>query len=179
MPEYRRAKIGGGTYFFTVCAENRQPILTSNNVREAIVRAISNVRKEHPFEIDAWVILPDHLHCIWTLPPGDQDFSKRWSKIKRLVTQGCRSTTGIRKYSRLLRNEGALWQRRFWEHLIGSEKDYQAHVDYIHWNSVKHGHVSSACSWRYSSFYRYVMDGIYESDWGASETRFVGREFGE
>ncbi len=179
MPDYRRAKIAGGTFFFTVCSNLRRPILTSAPVRNSIRSAFSIVRSEYPFETNAWVLLPDHLHCIWTLPQGDSDYSKRWSKIKRLVTQGNFFSGMVRGCSRKSRNEGFIWQRRFWEHVIESERDYRIHVDYIHWNPVKHGYVSNVVSWEFSSFHRHVSEGIYDPDWGISESKFKGRIFGE
>ena len=179
MPDFRRARVSGGTYFFTVCTKHRRPILTSQPVYDALAAAMTDVRREYPFKVDAWVLLPDHLHCIWTLPEGFWDYSKRWSKIKRLVTQQCRSMPVFPESSRLLRYENDIWQRRFWEHAIRSETELGIHLDYIHWNPVKHGFVNATRDWSYSSFRRYVIKGVYDEDWGVSENIFEDREFGE
>ena len=121
-----------------------------------------------PFEIEAMVVLPDHLHCMWTLPEGDADFSERWRRIKGRFSRQC-----VAEYqqpvsvSRSRKGEKAVWQRRFWEHQIRDEVDFSNHVDYIHYNSVKHGLVGTPRDWPYSSFHKYVCDGIYPEDWGA------------
>ena len=171
MPNYRRANLAGGTYFFTVNTLQRIPVLTEAPVREALREAIQHTRVTAPFDIDAWVLLPDHLHCIWTLPPEDVDFSMRWSKIKRYVSQKCGNTFGIENISasRTKRHESGLWQRRFWEHQIRDDGDFTRHVDYIHWNPVKHGLVARAVDWPYSTFHRFVQHGVYSSDWGLAE----------
>lgn len=171
MPNYRRANITGGTYFFTVNTLRRLPILTEPPVRAALREAIRQTRAIHSFDIDAWVLLPDHLHCIWTLPEGDADFSIRWAKIKRYVSKECRAEFGAQDLSesRNKRREAGLWQRRFWEHQIRDDADLARHVDYIHWNPVKHELVAQASDWPYSTFHRYVGAGVYSSDWGLSE----------
>ena len=181
MSNYRRAHIRGGTYFFTVNALRRRPILTQAPVRAALRDAIARTRLTHPFAIDAWVLLPDHLHCIWTLPPGDADFSVRWSMIKRLVSQRCAAEYGAAELSLSAtgRKESGLWQRRFWEHQIRDDNDFARHVDYIHWNPVKHDLVAKAIDWPYSTFHRYVADGAYGADWGRSEAAGFVNHFGE
>ena len=133
MSNYRRAKTKGGTYFFTVVTYRRQPILCDENLRKALREGIQEVRKVHPFTINGWVLLPDHLHCIWTLPPDDADFSIRWAMIKRFVTKQCGSlrredwmTASKRK-----RKESTLWQRRFREHQIHDDQNYKKHIHYI------------------------------------------------
>jgi putative transposase len=125
-------------------------------------------RRRRPFTIEAIVILPDHLHCIWTLPSGDADFSSRWHDIKaRFAAQISR---GERLSARRLRKgERGIWQRRFWEHVIRDECDYERHVDYIHYNPVKHGQVTRVADWPYSSFHRYVERGIYNPEWAADD----------
>lgn len=180
MSRYRRAHIQGGTYFFTLSTLRRQPVLTLPTVRTALREAIQIARARYPFEILAWVLLPDHLHCIWTLPPDDADFGIRWSLIKRHVTQAANlKTTGIAvSQSRLARREGTLWQRRFWEHAIRDEEDLRRHVDYIHWNPVKHGLTQRVSDWPYSTYHRYVREGIYAADWGGF-TEQAGQQFGE
>lgn len=169
MSYYRRANQSGGTYFFTVVTYRRQPFLCDDDVRMALRDAIERVRNRYDFQIDAWVLLPDHLHCIWTLPDGDADFSTRWSRIKRHVTQCCGHRIARQDWmtrSKRIHRESTLWQRRFWEHQIRDEKDFRAHVDYIHYNPVKHGYAKRAVDWPYSSFHRYVKEGVYEMDWG-------------
>lgn len=165
MPQYIRAFVPGGTFFFTVTLlERRRELLTENigTLREVFKAA----RRRRPFTLEAIVILPDHLHCIWTLPLGDTDFSTRWHNIKaRFAAQ---IPPGERlSERRLKKGERGIWQRRFWEHVIRDERDYERHVDYIHYNPVKHGHVVRAADWPYSSFHRYVERGVYEPDWAA------------
>jgi putative transposase len=128
MPEYRRIKIKGGTYFFTVVTAGRQPILMDDHVRAALREAIKEVRESLPFTIEAWVMLPDHLHAIWTLPENDDNLASRWAIIKTTVSTRCRSLDGVRGSiddSHRKRGERGIWQRRFWEHLIRDELDFQ------------------------------------------------------
>jgi putative transposase len=180
MSDYRRSRITGGTYFFTVVAQERRPILTTEKVRAALREAIQQVRTTLPFQIDAWVLLPDHLHCIWTLPEGDTNFSARWAIIKRQVNGRCVSTINpSQSHSRLKRNERTFWQRRFWEHQIRDDNDLAKHLDYIHWNPVKYGLVKAAKDWSYSSFHKYVAQGGYPSDWGGGEIAGADSSFGE
>jgi len=159
MPQYIRAFVPGGTFFFTVTLlERRRKLLTENidHLREAFKSA----RRRRPFTIEAMVILPDHLHCIWTLPTGDADFSARWHDIKARFS--AQITRGERLSARRLqKGERGIWQRRFWEHVIRDEGDYERHVNYIHYNPVKHGHVTRVADWAYSSFHSYVERGIY------------------
>ncbi len=117
-----------------------------------------------PFTIDAWVVLPDHMHCIWTLPPGTDDFSMRWRLIKLLFSKSLPRTERL-SATRQRRGERGIWQRRYWEHTIVSERDYAQHIDYIHVNPLKHGYVKRVCDWPYSTFHRYVADGILLVDW--------------
>lgn len=125
------------------------------------------------------MLLPDHLHCIWTLPQGDADFSVRWSMIKRLVSQACADEFGVDNLStsRMQRKESGIWQRRFWEHQIRDDNDFALHVDYIHWNPVKHGLVTCAMDWPHSTFHRYVAQEILPPDWGIGAD--VAGDFGE
>jgi len=169
MSDYRRAAVPGGTYFFTLVTERRQPILTDPDIRQALRQAIETVRLSQPFAIDAWVLLPDHLHAIWRLPPGDADFSNRWRLIKRHVTHACGKTyrrADLLSERRQAKGQGTLWQQRFWEHLIHDERDYARHFDYLHGNPLKHGLVARVGDWPWSSFHRWVKQGIYPVDWG-------------
>ena len=169
MPQYRRNWIAGGTFFFTLVTFERHPWLCDDWARAALRKAIASVRRRHPFDIDAWVLLPDHLHCIWTLPPLDRDYATRWRLIKMLVAKSCGKQLPARGLSTsyALRRERGLWQRRYWEHTLRDERDFAAHVDYIHYNPVRHGWCSAPSDWPYSTFHRWVLDGCYQPDWGA------------
>ena len=172
MSNYRRAKTKGATYFFTVVTERRQPILTNEDVRAALRTAILKVRRTHPFNIDGWVLLPDHLHCIWTLPEGDADFSTRWRLIKREVTVAIGTRYFRQDFQtarRTKKHQGTIWQHRFWEHLIRDEHDFEMHMNYLHFNPVKHGLTETVKEWHWSSFHRLVQEGIYPFDWSNNE----------
>lgn len=168
---YRRASIPGASYFFTVVTQERRPIFDSAETVALFEAGLKHVKARHPFEIDAFVILPDHLHTIWTLPEGDADFSTRWRLIKEAFTKPfVRSREPMqRNASRRAKNEQSIWQRRFWEHVIRDEADYAAHVDYIHYNPVRHGFAKAARDWPYSSFSAWVERGAYEPHWGSDE----------
>ena len=171
MSNYRRATTSNASYFFTVVAYRRQPILCDDAIRNALHEAIQTVRAARPVVIDAWVLLPDHLHCIWTLPEGDADFSTRWMTIKKAVSLACREGYHRNDWmtaSRHKHRESTIWLRRFWEHQIRSEDDFARHADYIHFNPVKHGNAKRVADWPYSTFHRYVRDGIYAPDWARS-----------
>ncbi len=166
--QYRRAKTKGGTHFFTVVTHQRRKFLCRPANVSLLREAFRNVMAEHPFQIDAVVLLPDHLHCIWTLPAGDNNFSTRWRLIKGYFTRGCDPIyQGVASPSRQKKQEQAIWQRRFWEHQIRDERDFTQHVEYIHYNPVKHGLVKAPNDWPYSSFFRDVRRGIYAEGWGA------------
>jgi len=168
--EYRRARIKGGTYFFTVVTHRRRRFLCQPENAELMRKALRHVMQRHPFKIDAFVLLPDHLHCIWTLPREDDDFSMRWQLIKRYFSERCKSWyRGNVSVSREEKKEQAIWQRRFWEHAIRNDEDYVRHADYIHYNPVKHGLVRAPRDWKYSSFHRYVQAGMHDEMWGAGQ----------
>ena len=182
MPRYRRANVAGATYFFTVVSYRRQAILCDEPIRTALRQAIKQVQSLRPFTIDAWVLLPDHLHCIWTLPESDSDFATRWSMIKRKVSLACASRYKREDWitpSKRKHRESTIWQRRYWEHQIRDDGDFMRHVDYIHYNPVKHGHCERAALWPYSTFCRYVKQGTYPVDWGAADTKLEEGTFGE
>lgn len=165
MSNYRGAHTRGGTYFFTVVTYRRQLFLCDERVRTALREGIKIAQSKHPFTIDAWVLLPDHLRCIWTLPLDNADFGIRWAIIKRFVTQQCNSEfkrDDWMKPSKLKRKESTLWQRRFWEHQIRDEKDYEKHMHYIHYNPVKHGLAKEVSNWPYSTFHRYIKKACME-----------------
>ena len=163
MPDCRRNRVPGGTYFFTVNLLERQQDVLVRSV-DLLRDAVRMVRAARPFQIDAWVVLPEHMHSIWTLPLGDSDYSSRWKAIKIRFAKTIPGTE-YRSAARLARGERGIWQRRFWEHTIRDELDYEAHVDYVHINPVKHGLVACVKDWPYSSFHTYVAKGIYASDW--------------
>lgn len=172
MAIYRRSRVKGGTYFFTVNTYKRQSLLTEEPFYSVLKESFRSIKQSHPFKIEAFVLLPDHLHCIWTLPENDADYAVRWNIIKRLVSQRIRPllTPNISQ-SCAKRRELGLWQRRFWEHQIRDECDFERHVDYIHWNPVKHGYVRTVIEWPYSSFHRFVERGIYPAEWAGGVAR--------
>jgi len=168
MPEYRRAFAPGGTFFFAVVTERRAPILSQDLSRAILRQAIEDCRKDLPFDMPAFVLLPDHVHAIWTLPDNDSNFSTRWSIIKRFFSQRYLSQGGIEQPqsdSRRRHRRLGVWQRRFWEHLIRDQDDFNEHLDYVHYNPVKHGLVRCPHAWPYSSFHRCVKEGLYEPNW--------------
>ena len=162
MSKYRRTYIAGGHYFFTVVTFGRFELFAHKGNIARLGDALRHVNREHPFAIDAIVILPDHLHTIWRLPEGDADFSLRWRLIKHYLARGVDNPANRR-------GEKRVWQRRFWEHVIRDEADWRNHVDYIHYNPVKHGYSDSPMGWEYSSFARAVSKGWYAKDWGGGE----------
>jgi len=161
--------MAGGTYFFTQTTyHHHHTWLCTDVARTALRNAINQVREHYPFTIDALVLLPNHLHCLWTLPPNDDDYTTRWRFLKTYVTKECANQLNLPEPltpSRQKRGEHNLWQRRFWEHLIRDDHDFEKHVDYIHWNPVKHGYVQQTRDWPYSTFHRYAKMGIYPADW--------------
>ena len=163
MPDYRRSRIPGGTYFFTVNLLERGSSLLVTHI-DALREAVRGVRARRPFHIDAWVVLPDHMHAVWTLPADDADYSSRWKAIKIAFAKALPKTEHLSPV-RSVKGERGIWQRRFWEHTIRDERDYAAHVDYVHINPVKHGLVTSVKDWPHSSFHRCVAQGIYAPDW--------------
>ena len=167
MTNYRRAHVLGGTYFFTVNLANRKLTTLVDQV-ELLTRTIRQELRVHPFRIDALVVLPEHLHTIWTLPAGDADFSGRWRRIKAAFSSALPGGER-RSASRCAKGERGIWQRRFWEHLIRDERDFERHVDYIHFNPVKHGHVTRVRDWPHSTFHKWVRAGRYPVDWAGGE----------
>ncbi|MBI1337260.1 MAG: transposase [Phycisphaera sp.] len=166
MPDYRRNRVAGGTYFFTVNLLNRREGLLVENI-DALRGAMDRVMSAHPFHIDAMVVLPDHLHCVLTLPTGDDRYDTRWNQIKGLCSRSLPSDES-RSRSRRKKCERGIWQRRYWEHTIRDEGDYAAHVDYIHYNPVKHGYVARPVDGPHSSIHRFIKLGILDAHWGTS-----------
>ena len=167
MPRYIRAHIPGGTFFFTVALLDRRQRLLTEHI-DAMRVAFASVRAQRPFTIDAVVVLPDHLHCMWTLPAGDADFSTRWQAIKSAFARSLPKGECLSP-RRVVKGERGIWQRRFWEHFIRDEEDFARHMDYIHYNPVKHRHVQRAADWPFSTFHRCVERGTYAPNWGASD----------
>jgi putative transposase len=176
--KYRRAFVSGGSFFFKLVTEKRRPLFASAEAVDVLRSAFRSVRSTRPFALDAIVVLPDHLHCIWTLPPGDADFSTRWRLVKIGFTKHCDpalrpAPSGVQTR----RQEQELWQHRYWEHMLRDEADFDRHVEYIHYNPVKHGYVASPLEWPHSSFLRNIEAGIYEADWGQGQMNFEDVEY--
>ena len=169
MSDYRRCFVPGGTYFFTVVTHLRRPILTDDLGRRCLREAIDTVRVKYDFAINAFVLLPEHLHCLWTLPTGDARYPLRWRRIKEEFTERFLESGGKEgpiSASRRRRQERGVWQRRYWEHTVRDEHDFERHFDYIHWNPAKHKLVQCPNQWPFSSFERWQKLGIYDSNWG-------------
>jgi putative transposase len=164
MTQYRRDSTAGGTWFFTVNLAERRSALLVDEI-DTLRAAFRSVRTRHPFDVNAIVILPDHIHAIWTLPEGDADFALRWRLIKTTFSRA-QPAFERRSESRKSRHERGIWRRRYWEHRIRDSRDMSAHVDYIHINPLKHGHVIRVRDWPWSSFHRHVREGLLPCDWG-------------
>ena len=161
MSDYRRVYVPGGTYFFTAVTADRRPWLGSPDGLDAFRTAYRRVVRDRPFETIAVVVLPDHVHCIWRLPDGDAAFASRWKRLKRRTTE----------LLRVRGHEGPFWQKRYWERLIRDEADLHVHMDYVHYNPVRHGLVARASDWSASSIHRYIRSGWYAADWGVADVR--------
>jgi putative transposase len=136
-----------------------------------------SVQERNPFETIAICVLPDHLHALWALPEGDSNFAMRWSLLKSGFSRGL-TVEMPRSASKVARRERGIWQRRYWEHAIRDDRDLERHVDYIHFNPVKHGYVTKVTDWPHSSFHRFVSRGILPEDWGGNMRHLEGG-FGE
>lgn len=172
MPSFLRLYQPGGSYFFTVVTYDRRPLFRGPRARHILGSVMRAVAREKPFATVAIVLLWDHLHCVWSLPPGDQDFSARWKMIKSCFTEDWTKAGGVESEvtaSQHRRGQRGVWQPRFWEHLIRDEEDLERHCDYIHYNPVKHAYAERPWDWPYSSFRRFVRDGDYSPEWGRSE----------
>jgi putative transposase len=179
MTAYRRWRVAGGTYFFTQVVEDRRPILTEEIARTALRSAFVTIRRKRPFRVDAIVLLPDHLHTVWTMPEGDCDYATRWRLVKKSFTRQYLAAGGQdapRSPSRREKSERAVWQRRYFEHTCRDEADLKRCVDYVHVNPLKHGLVERVADWPWSSFHRYVRLGEYTPDWGSANV-WYGDEF--
>jgi len=163
MPNYIRAKFEGGYYFFTLVTFHRKPLFIEESNRDLLKQAITATQSRHPFEIVAICLLPEHLHCVWKMPDGDANFSFRWSSIKGAFSREYLRVNRQRRtiLSRVDKGEVCIWQQRFWEHQIRDESDLQKHIDYIHYNPVKHGLTKSAEDWPWSTYRQFLKDGLY------------------
>jgi putative transposase len=183
MSDYRRCFVPGGTYFFTVVTERRSPLFECSTARKLLGNVMQSCFERYPLDVVAIVLLPDHIHAIWTLPTGDDAYSLRWRWIKREFTRGWLTLGGNeqgRSSSQLQQRRRGVWQRRFWEHTIRDEVDFEAHFDYIHYNPVKHALVKRPRDWKWSSFHRWVKHGHYPINWGAGSCpAHVPRDLGE
>ncbi|MDO8704649.1 MAG: transposase [Sulfuricaulis sp.] len=177
MRTYTRAFTSGGTFFFTANLADRSKSLLIDHIDE-LRESVRRARDSHPFHIDAMVVLPEHIHAIWTLPAGDTDYPTRWALIKAGFSRKLPNTERI-SASRSKKGERGIWQRRYCEHQIRDENDFARHVDYIHYNPVKHGHVKSPCDWVHSSVHRFIREGILQPGWGADYVATEDASWGE
>ncbi len=171
MPDYRRLYHNGGTYFFTVVTEHRRSIFRDDAAVSLLNKCLTDVNRSHPFVTEAMVLMPDHLHTIWSLPDGDNDFSTRWSLVKANFSRqfGVKTSEYVAQ-TRLRKRERGIWQRRFWEHLVRDQDEFNRLCDYIHYNPVKHGLVRSPAAWKHSTYGRFVRQGLYANDQTLSDT---------
>jgi putative transposase len=170
MSHYRRYFVPGGTYFFTLVTERRMPLFADSAARSLLGNVMRDCFARYPLRVVAMVLLPDHLHAVWQLPPGDDRYSMRWRWIKREFTRQWLAVGGReqpRSTSRLQQRRRGVWQRRFWEHTIEDEIELESHCDYLHFNPVKHGYVMQVCDWPWSTFHRWVQLGHYDRQWGS------------
>jgi len=167
MRTYLRNRTLGGVYFFTVnlAQRNGNTLLTQNI--GSLHEAFRHVLNDHPVAVEAMVVLPDHLHCLWRMPEGDHAYGMRWRMIKARFSMAVAGGEQ-RSASRMRKGERGIWQRRYWEHLIRDDGDFARHADYIHYNPVKHGHAARAADWPHSTFMRWVKRGVYAEDWAGS-----------
>lgn len=168
MTNYRRTRRQGGCFFFTVALSDRTAATLTDRIDD-LRAAFNDTRREHPFHTDAFVVLPDHLHAVWTLPEGDADFSTRWRLIKSRFSRSV-GRKSPRSASKIAKGESGIWQRRFWEHCIRNDADYRTHIEYCWGNPVKHGLVQHPADWKYSSIHRDIRAGIVPPEWSATKT---------
>jgi putative transposase len=185
VSDYRRNYVAGGTFFFTLVSYNRRPILTTDLGRRCLREAMATIKNVAPFNLLGICLLPEHLHTVWILPPGDADFPARWKRIKHEFSSRWLAAGGTdAEVTSAERKEGrrGVWQPRYWEHTVRDEEDLERCVDYIHWNPRKHGLVRRVQDWPYSSFHRFVGEGQYELHWGGTEPESIANrneEWGE
>ena len=173
MVNYRRSRIAGGTFFFTVNLLDRQKTLLVDHI-DLLRQLVIDVRVKLPFVVDAMVLLPDHWHAVWTMPPDDTRYAERLRLIKaRFTKQLLKAGVNIAKDNR---GEYKLWQKRYWEHTIRDDQDFENHVNYVHINPVKHGYIARAIDWPHSTIHRYVANGTLPKDWACEPDK---GDFGE
>ncbi len=173
MPNYRRAFVPGGTFFFTVVTHQRQPILADDPARRLLGSLIRRCQMKWSFKINAVVLLPDHLHTIWTLPRGDSGYSRRWGWLKKEFTKNWLTIGGVETVvsaARRRERRRGVWQPRFYEHTIQDEDDFEIRFDYIHYNPVKHRLVRCPKDWQWTSFHRWVDCGVYPRNWACGHS---------
>ncbi|MBP8202866.1 MAG: transposase [Pseudomonas sp.] len=166
MVNYRRARVAGGTYFFTLTLKDRRSDLLVRRI-DLLREALRHVKQRRPFTLHAVVVMPDHLHLLLQLPEADANYSARLRDFKALFVKALRAADEPIKPG--LRGAAGIWQARFWEHVIRDECDLAAHINYIHFNPVKHGHVQRVMDWPYSSFHRFVRQGVLPANWAGGE----------
>ena len=173
MSNYIRAQCPGGTFFFTIVTYDRRSFLTTPAARQILRRAWLNVQGKWPFHVDAVCLLPDHFHCVITLPENDANYALRWRAIKGTFSRQYRKTVNLESIpqseSRHRRGNVPVWQHRYWEHMIRDDTDSQHHIDYIHYNPVKHRHVIKAIDYPWSTFHQYLSKGVYDENWGVCD----------
>ena len=174
---YRRANIKGGTYFFTINLANRKKTLLTDEF-DKLRSSFNHVKRYHPFLLDAMVVLPDHLHFMMTLPENDNDFATRLMLIKSGFSRQITCNEKI-SLSRKSKRERGIWQRRYWEHLIRDENDFATHINYIHYNPIKHGFVDKASDWQFSTIHKFIKNGIKPTNWGSNSSFTSDSSFGE
>ena len=176
MPNYRRIKIKGGTYFFTLVTYHRKRLFLHKKANELFLEALDHVRKFHPFSLQAYCILPDHIHMLWEMPNNDANYSIRIGEIKKRFSKHYIAEFGnpnIKNKTQRNRGESGIWQRRFWEHYIRDEDELNRYVDYIHYNPVQHGLTNQVSDWAASSFFDFVEQGYYDDHWGEGEITII------
>lgn len=172
MPDFRRYRVEGASYFFTVVTDGRAPFLCHPEARRLLRRLLVACAARWPFITDAIILLPDHLHAVWTLPAGDANYSRRWGWVKKEFTKGWLASGGNEQPvspGRVAKRRHGVFQPRFWEHAIRDDTDFANHLDYIHYNPVKHGYAVRPGDWPWSSFHRWVEAGAYPPNWGAAK----------
>jgi putative transposase len=172
MPNFRRAWVPGGSFFFTVVTDRRRRLFSSERARCLLGEKLRACQAAWPFTINAIVLLPDHLHAIWSLPSGDAAYPARWAWVKKEFTKAWLAGGGSElsiSSARSKEERRGVWQPRFWEHTLESDHDFDRHFDYVHYNAVKHGYVACPSAWPHSSFHRWVREGVYPADWACTD----------
>lgn len=176
MSKYRRMFVTGGTYFFTLVTHERQPLFVDPRAVKLLGQVLRDCRRQWPFETVAMVVMPDHLHAIWNMPRGDTKYSQRWGWIKKEFSKAWRALGNVvdsPSMAAVAERRLAVWQRRFWEHTIRDEDDFDQHFHYVHYNPVKHGYVDCPGDWLSSTFHRWVACGVYPMDWGCVKKSYI------